>query len=111
MCDKKEEQGTKECDPGPTELSLKIREQSPIKKIFQLGLEPEAKDASWGRLFQVEGTAKVGENTTSLGQMQGVSSLEPWRGILSTLREERPDVQDLREPDSLNIFCTVIGDH
>lgn len=61
------------------------------------------KDASWGRLFQVEGTAKVGENMTSLGQMQGVSSLEPWRGILLTLRVERPDLQDLREPDSLNI--------
>lgn len=69
------------------------------------------KDANWGRLFQVEDTAKMGENMTSLGQMQGVSSLEPWRGILLTLREERPDLQDLRGFDSLYIFCTVIGDH
>ena len=40
----------------------------------------------------MEDTAKMGENMTSLGQMQGVSSLEPWRGILLTLREERPDL-------------------
>ena len=76
-----------------------------------MSTEPEVKNASGGRLFQVEDTAKMRENMATLGQMKEVSRLEPWRGIVMTMREERPDLEGLREPGSLYIVCTVMGGH
>lgn len=71
------------------------------------------KDTSNGCFLQLEDTAKaeVRESMVPLEQMKKVSESKPGRGRMLTMREEGPDLVDLRNPGSLYIICRERGSH